>query len=77
MICRSTRGRASEGGEGAEQGLAEGGGHHADPQGACQARFGLCGDVLRVLGGRHELAAFGREHPAGLGERDLAPASVE
>ena len=66
-----------EGGEGAQQGLAEGGSHHADAQGAGQAGLGLGGDLLGVLGGCEERAALGREEPAGLGEGDLAPAAVE
>ena len=41
------------------------------------ACLGLGGDLLCVLGGGYERAAFGRERPAGLGEPDLAPAAVE
>ena len=66
-----------EGSKGAQQGLAEGGGHHTDTQGADQAGLGLGSDLLCVLGGCQELAALGRERPAGLGEGDLAPAAVE
>jgi hypothetical protein len=66
-----------EGGQGAQQGLAERGGHHADTQGSGQAGPGLDGDLLCVPGCRDERAALGRERPAGLGERDLAPAAVE
>ena len=66
-----------EGGQGAQQGFAEGGGHHADTQGAGQAGLGLGGDLLCMLGSGQEPAALGCEHPAGLRERDLAPAAVE
>ena len=66
-----------EGGQGAQQGLAEGGSHDADAQGPDQAGLGLGGDLLGVPGGGDERAALGRERPAGLGQGDLAPAAVE
>src|SRR5690348_5481616 len=66
-----------EGGQGTQQGLAEGGGHHTDTQDPGQASLGLGGDLMGVAGGGDERAALGRERPAGLGQGDLAPAPVE
>jgi hypothetical protein len=63
--------------EGAEQGFAERGGHHADAEGADESGVGLGGDFLGALRGGDQRAALDGERATGLGERDCAGAAVE